>query len=208
MAKHMVKCVYCGQMFDINTNPFRKIRNGTRYVHEECYEKFEKEQEEKLQREEALKKEARDKRTEERKRKAEEEKKKVEEEKKKNNEDKEILFNYINELYGTEFVSPWIQRQISDYIEKYHYTYSGIYKTLVYFFQEEGHEVNTNNGIGIVPWVYDEARKYYYAIYKAQQYNINKDITQYIPKKRDIVIPNPHTTLPRKKKFTFLDKEE
>ena len=200
MAKHPVKCVYCGQMFDANAVPFQKI-SERRYIHEECYEKYVKQQEEKK---EELKQEAAKKRREEK------EKREAAKspEKKKEDEDKKILFDYINELYGTEFVSPWIQRQISDYMEKYHYTYSGIYKTLVYFFQEEGHEVNANTGIAIVPWVYDEARKYYYAIYKAQQYNINKDITQYIPKKRDIVIPNPHTTLPRKKKFTFLDKEE
>ena len=35
MAKHMVKCLYCGQMFDANTEPFVKP-NARRYAHVAC----------------------------------------------------------------------------------------------------------------------------------------------------------------------------
>lgn len=34
MAKHLVKCLNCGEQFDTNTTPFIKI--GRRYAHEKC----------------------------------------------------------------------------------------------------------------------------------------------------------------------------
>lgn len=40
MAKHMVKCLYCGKNFDANAEEFVKPR-ANRYAHKECAEKEE-----------------------------------------------------------------------------------------------------------------------------------------------------------------------
>lgn len=34
--KHLVKCKYCGEQFDINTIPFIYLEKSRRYVHKEC----------------------------------------------------------------------------------------------------------------------------------------------------------------------------
>ena len=50
------------------------------------------------------------------------------------------------------------------------YSYSGIYKTLKYFFEVRGHPIEkANGGIGIVSWVYKEAYNYWRALWEAQQ---------------------------------------
>ena len=36
MAKHIVKCLICGNSFDANVEPFIKA-NSRRYAHLECY---------------------------------------------------------------------------------------------------------------------------------------------------------------------------
>ena len=36
MAKHLVKCYYCGQTFDANKEKFIMV-NSRRYAHENCY---------------------------------------------------------------------------------------------------------------------------------------------------------------------------
>ena len=36
MAKHMVKCLYCGKMFDRDTEPCVKVSN--RYIHQTCFD--------------------------------------------------------------------------------------------------------------------------------------------------------------------------
>jgi hypothetical protein len=40
MAKHMVKCFYCGETFDASKEPFIMAR-ANRYAHAECAKKHE-----------------------------------------------------------------------------------------------------------------------------------------------------------------------
>lgn len=40
MAKHLVKCLYCGEIFDANQTPFVKINR--RYAHQDCLESTDK----------------------------------------------------------------------------------------------------------------------------------------------------------------------
>ena len=37
MAKHIVKCLYCGQQFDRETEPTKQV-SGRRYAHLKCWE--------------------------------------------------------------------------------------------------------------------------------------------------------------------------
>ena len=37
MAKHLVKCFYCGETFDTNASPFIMV-NSRRYAHKSCQE--------------------------------------------------------------------------------------------------------------------------------------------------------------------------
>lgn len=120
--------------------------------------------------------------------------------------DIEILYDYILTLFGGTVISPKIRSQIKTYVEEYHYTYSGIYKTLKYFYEvKHGDLSKSNNGIGIVGWTYNEAMKYYYSIWSAEQKNQNKVIEK--PKEKTIVIPSPEKRPSRRSLFSFLDEE-
>ena len=55
--------------------------------------------------------------------------------------DKMQLDQYIMNLFHTEYVDPRIQKQIKNYIENYNYTYSGILKSLVYFYDVQKNPV-------------------------------------------------------------------
>lgn len=91
--------------------------------------------------------------------------------------DLENLNTYICQLLNIEFVSPRIQRQIKSFVTEYNFTYTGIQKTLEYFFEIKKNSLaKSNGGIGIVPYVYNEARDYYEQIFRAQQ--INQQILQ------------------------------
>ena len=90
-----------------------------------------------------------------------------------------------------------------------YFTYSGILKSLVYFYEVKQNPVEkSNDGIGIVPWVYKQAFNYYYAIWLAQQKNTNKTVENYIPKETEIIIPRPKPKPYRKHLFSFLDDKE
>ena len=123
--------------------------------------------------------------------------------------DKMKLEQYINKLFHTDYVDPRIQKQIKNYIKEYNFTYSGILKSLVYFYEVKQNPVEkSNDGIGIVPWVYKQAFNYYYAIWLAQQKNTNKTVENYIPKETEIIIPQPKPKPHKKHLFSFLDDKE
>ena len=123
--------------------------------------------------------------------------------------DKMELEQYINKLFHTDYVDPRIQKQIKNYIKEYNFTYSGILKSLVYFYEVKQNPVEkSNDGIGIVPWVYKQAFNYYYAIWLAQQKNTDKTVENYIPKETEIIIPRPKPKPHKKHLFSFLDDKE
>lgn len=172
MAKHMVKCFYCGQTFDAAAEPFIKP-NSTRYAHKDCAEN--------------------------------EEAKKTKVQK-----DKANLEAYIKELFNIKALTPKIKRQIDDYTKNKNYTYSGIHKTLKYFFEIRGNSIEkANGGIGIVPFVYDDAFNYWRAIWEAKERNEQVNIQDYILPQREIHIlpPQREPLKTMRKLFTFLDEE-
>jgi hypothetical protein len=84
------------------------------------------------------------------------EKKKTEEKEKKvvkQDEDLVKLNEYIFKLSGKDTNWARVKQQIKEYTEKYHYSYSGILKSLVYFYDVKKNSITkANNSIGIVPF--------------------------------------------------------
>ena len=112
-------------------------------------------------------------------------------------------------LFDWDYVHPRVKRQISDYIEEYNFTYSGIQKSLEYFYHVKGNSLEkANGGIGIVPYIYQDAYNYYYALWEAKQKNIGIKIKEYVADTKEISIPPPQRKLKKRKLFTFLDEEE
>ena len=92
--------------------------------------------------------------------------------------------------------------------DEYNFTYSGIHKSLTYFFEVKGNSIEkANGGIGIVPYVYQQAYRYYYALWEAQQKNKDKVVVEYVPTVKEIVIPVPQRQVKKRKVFSFLDEE-
>lgn len=134
---------------------------------------------------------------------------KKEKEKSKEEIDKENLQKYIKQLFGINTLSAKINKQIDRFIKENEYTYSGIHRSLIYFYEIKKNPIDkANEGLGIVPWIYEEAKRYYYNLWLAQQRNTNKVIEDYKPKEVIITIPPPERKVKRRKIFSFLDKEE
>lgn len=123
--------------------------------------------------------------------------------------DKEALDQYIMKLFNITYIDPRVRKQIKQYIEEYHYTYSGVLKALIYHYEIKGGDIDKANGaLGIVPYVYQKAYNYYYSLWEAQQKNKEKIIEYYVPKVKEIIIPAPERKVKKRKNFSFLDEEE
>jgi hypothetical protein len=84
---------------------------------------------------------------------------------------KDELTEYICRLFSLKAPGPRIYAQIKSYLEKYpYYTYIGIKQALVYFFEIQKKSIDkANQGIGIVPYVYDDAQEYFNRITMRQE---------------------------------------
>lgn len=174
----LVKCKICEKYFDREKEEF--VRIGARYAHKKCQEQ----KEEDIKNANLV----------------------VEGKRNKEKEQYKEVLEFAKKHFGSSANYPLIQKQIHSFIVDNGYSYNGIYKTLVYYYDIKKNSVDKANGaIGIVPYVYEEAKRYYYYLYLTNKKNEEKEI-----KNESItIVSNP---IPKKKDmgrlFSFLDKEE
>ncbi|WP_440972138.1 hypothetical protein, partial [Megamonas funiformis] len=95
------------------------------------------------------------------------------------------------------------------YKAMYNYTYSGMLKSLIWFYEIKGNSIEkANGGIGIIPFIYKDALQYYYSLYLAKLSNENKNIEEYKPKIKYIEIAPPSAIRKMKRLFNLDSKEE
>ena len=117
------------------------------------------------------------------------------------------LKEYAKTLLGDTYVTERVNKQIKDFKEQYNYTYSGMLKSLIYFYEVKGNSKDkANGGIGIIPYIYKDAFNYYKAIFIAKQTNETKiNIVNY--KTKEITIKPPEIKI-KKRIFDLSDIEE
>ena len=164
MAKHLVKCAICNQIFD--TNLIQAVKHGARrYSHYTCEPDGELV---------PLGSEA--------------------------DPDMIKLKEYITNTYKDKANWVLINKQIKQFQEK-GYSLSGILKSLVYFYEVKHNSIEkSNGGIGIVDFIYQDARQYYYNLFMAQQANKDKTL---ITKIREIIIKPPKSDIRKRKLFNL-----
>ncbi len=66
-------------------------------------------------------------------------------------------------------------------------------KTLKWYYEKEGNDIEKSNGsIGIIPYIYSKAEKYYYSLFLAKQINAEKNLIHFSnPKIKEIIIKSP-----------------
>lgn len=120
--------------------------------------------------------------------------------------DYQALEDYIKKLFKEDYINAKIKKQIKDFRQEYKYTFSGMLKTLYWWYEIKGNSINlAQGGIGIIPFIYDDALKYYYSLYMAQTANEDKIITK--PKEFEIEIASPRVIPNPPKLFNFGDEE-
>lgn len=134
----------------------------------------------------------------------------AENEKSQAEKDKEDLEKYImEELLHEDFINPKVRKQLNSYIEQYNFTYSGMKKALVYFYEVQGNDKQkANGGIGIIPYIYRTAYEYYYSLWLANQKNEDKVMINYKPVVREVRIPSPQLKPRRRRLFTFFEEDK
>ena len=77
-----------------------------------------------------------------------------------------------------------------------------------YWFEVKHNDISkSKGGIGIVPYIYNDAYNYYYAIWLAKETNKEKMVEDYRPTVREIRIRRPERRVKKRRRFEFLDNE-
>lgn len=121
--------------------------------------------------------------------------------------DQANFYNYCKKVFGDKFDFVKTKRLAESYIKKYDYSWSGMTKALVYFYEVKKNKLADDASVAIIPYIYNDAYNYYYDIWQTQQLNIDKKIEDYVPEDMVITIPPPRAKRRKKKLFSFLDKE-
>lgn len=105
------------------------------------------------------------------------------------------LFRYLCELYGHKPTGRMF-KQLGDFKKPpYNYTNMGMLLTLKYFHETLDNPVKQDTGIGIIPYVYDEAKKNFLRLQKINETNINaeyNDSKLYIKVKPETITKKRH----------------
>lgn len=96
--------------------------------------------------------------------------------------DYQNLLDYISKLYKLEYPSLMMKKQIKD-LKDEGYKYKGMELALKYFYETLNNRVQDNTGVGIIPFVYEEAKRHYIKQKKINESfnNVkNEELTIYI----------------------------
>ena len=116
---------------------------------------------------------------------------------------RKAIFNYLVEIGLPPNYAFW-GRQRNDFINKYGYSDSGILMALKYWFGEKKNSTaRANGGMGIVPYIYDEAQNYYRKIILKKKRLSEQAIKQQKEKNKTIKIIKTEEN--KKKGFINLD---
>lgn len=118
--------------------------------------------------------------------------------------DYDLLIRYVNKQFNTDTISEKMRRQISDYHKTYNYTYSGMLKTLMYWFEVQKKNVaDCHFSLGIIPYIYDDAYRFYYNIYETNCLNADIEIKKLYNIRREVVIKAPRGGGQKVKEFNI-----
>jgi len=93
-------------------------------------------------------------------------------------EDWTELFEYIKEIYGHE-PTGMMYKQLGEFRKApYSYTNKGMYLTLKYFYETEGHKALKDSGVGIIPWTYEKAKNNYIKQLEVSEHNVNHEANE------------------------------
>ena len=77
------------------------------------------------------------------------------------NESQQELYNYICQLFNIKELTPYLNNQLQKIFKENNFTYNGVLYSLKYWYEIKDNPIDIKYGIGIVPFVYDEAKQFY-----------------------------------------------
>jgi len=122
---------------------------------------------------------------------------------------KQQLEELICDLFKIEKPTKMMFSQITRFVtgQEYGYSYLDIARSLAFFIEEQGNTPDIERGIGIVPWVIDEARRFYsnLAVEQAELKEQGQKLREILMRPKVVVKAEPNQR--KKTKQSLIDIE-
>lgn len=76
-------------------------------------------------------------------------------------EDRQELYDLVSEMFRMEFPTGMMMKQIADMHKDLNYTYKGMTLSLKYWTETLGEDMQNAKGVGIIPYIYEDAKAFY-----------------------------------------------
>lgn len=121
--------------------------------------------------------------------------------------DKDEFYQYCSQVLGKDYNYIKTSKLVEKYRADYGFTYSGMRRTLQYHYEVKKNKYKEGDSVGIIPYVYEEAKKYYRDIWLINQRNEATILEHYEPKTDIVTIKSPVIKKRKTRFFNFLDLE-
>lgn len=76
-------------------------------------------------------------------------------------EDRQELYNLVAKLFFMKHPTGMMMKQIKDFKQDLEYTYKGMTLSLIYWTETLGNSMANARGVGIIPYIYEDAKQFY-----------------------------------------------
>ena len=111
------------------------------------------------------------------------------------NEAQQELYDYICRLFNIKELTPYLNNQLQKIFKENNFTYNGVLYSLKYWYETKENPIDVKYGIGIVPFIYEEAKQFYIKKSILWEKNANIEIKN---EQKTVKVPSKR---PRKKPF-------
>lgn len=102
--------------------------------------------------------------------------------------EKKRYYDYLRSLIGEQELSTKIYVLTDEYVKRYSFSYKEMHQTLIYL-KEIIEKDLVGDVVGIIPYYYDEAKRYYDSINKISEANDNADFSSLYHEKTVVIRP-------------------
>lgn len=119
--------------------------------------------------------------------------------------EKKGYYDYLRQFFENEQIPSQVYAITDNQIKKYGFTFKNMHRTLVYIHEILGKELN-NDVVGIIPYFYTEAIKYYESIAEIEERNKDIDTSTMYQEKTIFIKPKQRKNI--QIDITSVGKEE
>lgn len=120
--------------------------------------------------------------------------------------ERQSLYDYVSKIFNIEYPTVWMMKQIKDFKEQNGYTYKGMELTLRYWIETLGNSMVNAKGVGIIPYVYDDAKRFF--IEKMEVGNFVASMEEPLSNNKEVNILKSKMSGNKEKKSKLIDMSD